>query len=410
MNCQSSQKSNGEFVALMALLMSLVALTIDAMLPALGQIGASLEVQNPNDVQFVISIVFLGMAMGLMLYGPLSDSYGRKNAIYLGMSFFLTGSLVSFFSTNLTVMLVGRGLQGFGAASCRVITLAMVRDKFEGREMGRIMSLIMVIFILVPALAPSIGQAILFVKGWYAIFGLFFILGLSGLLWLYFRQPETLPIDKRLEFSLSTIIAGTVETLKHPVARGYMIASGLIFGAFVGYLSSSQQILQIQYKLGNLFSIYFGCLALVIGFSLFVNSRVVLKFGMEKPCFIALIVLSVTSSLFYFYAQSILGDPTLYLFTGYLLITFFCIGILFGNFNALAVEPLGHIAGVATSVISFVQALLAVVLGSAVGQLYDGTVVPLVLGFLIFGVLSLAITVRTNRRVKFNTSMKVNEA
>ena len=274
MNSQPSQKSNGEFVALMALLMSLLALTIDAMLPALGQIGASLEVQNPNDVQLVVSTIFLGMALGLMLYGPFSDSYGRKNAIYLGMSFFLTGSLVSLFSTNFTVMLVGRVLQGFGAASCRVITLAMVRDKFEGREMGKIMSLIMVVFILVPALAPSVGQAILFFTGWRAIFGLFIILGLSGLLWLHFRQPETLPKDKRLEFSLSTIIAGTLETLKHPVARGYMVASGLIFGAFVGYLSSAQQILQIQYKLGNLFSIYFGCLALAIGFSSFTYLKI----------------------------------------------------------------------------------------------------------------------------------------
>ena len=333
--------------------------------------------------------------MGLMLYGPFSDSFGRKKAVYLGMSFYLVGSIVSFFSTNFTVMLVGRVLQGFGAASCRVISLSMIRDKFEGREMGKIMSLVMIIFILVPALAPSIGQALLFFAGWRAIFGLFITLGVGSLLWLHFRQPETLPVNGRLKFSLSTIIAGTLETLKHPVARGYTIASGLIFGAFVGYLSSAQQILQIQYKLGDLFSIYFGCLALAIGCASFVNSRVVLKFGMEKPCFISLVVLSIISSLFYSYVQIYSLHPTLYLFMGYLLITFFCFGILFGNFNALAVEPLGHIAGVANSVISSIQTLLAVALGGVIGRSYDGTVVPLVLGFLILGVLSLAITVRT---------------
>jgi DHA1 family bicyclomycin/chloramphenicol resistance-like MFS transporter len=395
LNSQSSKKSNREFVGLMALLMSLTALTIDAMLPALSQIGVSLEVQNPNDVQLVVSTIFLGMAVGLMLYGPFSDSFGRKKAVYLGMSFYLIGSMVSFFSTNFTVMLVGRVLQGFGAASCRVISLSMIRDKFEGREMGRIMSLVMIIFILVPALAPSIGQAILLFTGWRAIFGLFITLGVGSLLWLHFRQPETLPVNKRLEFSLSTIIAGTLETLKHPVARGYTIASGLIFGAFVGYLSSAQQILQTQYKLGDLFSIYFGCLALAIGCASFVNSRVVLKFGMEKPCFLSLVVLSITSSLFYSYVQIVSLHPTLNLFMGYLLITFFCFGILFGNFNALAVEPLGHIAGVANSVISSIQTLLAVALGGVIGRLYDGTVLPLVLGFLILGVLSLAITVRT---------------
>ena len=403
MKRQQSQKSNREFVALMALLMSLVALTIDTMLPALGQIGVSLEVQNQNDLQLIVSSIFLGMALGVMLYGPFSDSYGRKNAVYLGIFFYLIGSLVSFFSTDFTVMLVGRVLQGFGGAACRVVTLSMIRDKFKGREMARIMSLVMIVFILVPAIAPSVGQAILIVTGWRAIFELFIVIAVGSLLWLHFRQPETLPKHKRLEFSLSTIVAGALETLKHPVARGYTVASGLIFGAFVGYLSSAQQILQIQYKLGDLFSIYFGCLALAIGCASFVNSKIVLIIGMEMPCFISLIVLSITSSLFYLYLQGLSADPALYLFIGYLLITFFCFGILFGNFNALAVEPLGHIAGIASSVISSIQTLLAVTLGGVIGRLYDGTVLPLVLGFLILGVVSLAVTFHTSRYSKIQT-------
>ncbi len=384
----------------MALLMSFVALTIDAMLPALGQIGTSLRVNNPNDVQLVVSTIFLGMGMGMIIYGPLSDSYGRKNAIYLGMFIFLIGSVVSLLSTNLTIMLVGRILQGFGVASCRVVTLAMIRDKFEGREMGRIMSLVIIFFILVPAIAPSIGQAILFFAEWRAIFVLFLILGLVSLLWLYFRQPETLPQEKRLEFSLSTITAGIIETLKHPLTRGYMIASGLILGAFVGYLSSAQQILQVQYKLGDWFAVYFGFLALAIGCSSFVNSKLVLKYGMEKPCLISLIVLSVVSSVFYFYAQGFSGHPSLNALMGYLLITFFCFGLLFANFNTLALQPLGHIAGVANSVISSVQSLLAVALGGFIGRIYDGTVLPLILGFLLFSVASLGIVIRTIRKAR----------
>jgi len=261
---ETQNKSHTEFVCLMAALMSLVALAIDAMLPALGQIGKSFGVQNQNDVQLVISSVFFGMALGLMVYGPLSDSYGRKNAIYLGLSIFLVGNLISIFSPNLTMMLLGRVFQGFGAASCRVVTTAMIRDKFSGREMGKIMSFIMMIFILIPALAPSLGQAILLFSGWRVIFAMFIFLGFLCGLWLYLRQPETLPKEKRLKFSFSTILAGCLETIRNPIAMGYTIASSFIFGGLIAYLSSSQQIFQIQYNLGKLFSFYFGGLALSI--------------------------------------------------------------------------------------------------------------------------------------------------
>lgn len=393
------KKTGGrEFVILMATLMSLVALSIDAMLPALAQMGTSLAVSNVNDTQFIISTVFLGMALGLMIYGPFSDSYGRKSAIYLGVSIFIAGSLVSLFATDLPVMLAGRILQGFGAASCRVITLAMIRDKFEGREMARVMSLIMIIFIMVPALAPSIGQGILLIADWRAIFALFIGVAIVGLLWLHFRQPETLPREKRLEFSLATIKAGSLETLANPVARGYMLASGLIFGAFVGYLGSAQQILQVQYQLGEMFSIYFGGLALAIGFASYANSKLVMKFGMERLCLVSLTLLSSTSLLFYFYAQNAGGHPDLVALMGYLLVTFFGFGILFGNFSSLAVQPLGHIAGVANSVIGSVQTFLAMGLGGLIGHLYDGTVLPLVLGFLILGSASLALTIYTSRK------------
>jgi len=389
-NVNTSRK---EFISLMAALMSLTALTIDAMLPALGQIGVSLEVKNSNDSQLIISTIFLGMAMGLLLYGPLSDSYGRKKSIYLGISIFLIGSLISLFSSNLTFMLIGRFFQGFGASSCRVVTIAMIRDKFEGKEMGRVMSLIMVFFILVPALAPSVGQAILLFSNWRAIFGFIFFAGLASLMWLHFRQPETLTEEKRLKFSGAVIIAGICETLKQPLSRIYMVAAGIIFGSFVGYLSSAQQILQIQYELGDSFSIYFGSLALAIGLSSFVNSKLVMMFRMETLCLASLAVLSITSLLFFFYAQRFSGHPALVVFMGYLAITFFSFGILFGNFNTLAVQPLGHIAGTATSVISSVQTLLSVVVGGVIGQSYDGTVQPLVLGFSICSVSTLVLII-----------------
>ncbi len=399
MNRSNTHIGSREFICLMAALMSLVALAIDSMLPALDQIGASLGVLDPNDNQLIISTLFLGMAMGLMLYGPLSDSYGRKRAIYLGILIFLLGNLISLYSENLTFMLIGRLCQGFGAAAARVVTMAMIRDKFEGREMGKVMSLIMVFFVMVPAIAPSLGQGILLFASWRGIFWLLFFAGTGGVLWLHFRQPETLAREKRLRFSLLTIFAGVKETLKHPIARYYMIAAGIIFGSFVGYLSSAQQVLQIQYQLGETFSLYFGALALAIGFSSLVNSRLVMRYRMDTLCFAALALLSIVSTLFFFYAQGFAGQPPLAALMGYLAVTFFCLGILFGNLNTLAVQSLGHIAGVATSVISSIQTLLSVIIGSLIGQAYDGTVRPMVLGFLVCGICAMFILYQVRKKL-----------
>ncbi|OMH32206.1 multidrug effflux MFS transporter [Motiliproteus sp. MSK22-1] len=410
MNHPDSKIDNREFICLMAILMSLLALSIDAMLPALGQIGTSLELENPNDGQLVITTVFLGMAMGLMLYGPLSDSYGRKSALYLGLCIFLVGNLISLFSTDFTFMLIGRIFQGFGAAACRVVTLAMIRDKFEGPEMGRVMSLIMVFFILVPALAPTLGQAVLFFADWRAIFAVISMVGLVSLLWLFFRQPETLPGDKRLGFSVTVITMGIAETLRHPVTRVYMIAAGVIFGSFVGYLSSAQQILQIQYQLGDSFSLYFGGLALAIGLSSFANSKLVMKFSMERLCLFSLAAFSIISFAFLLYTRMSSGHPPLIPFISYLAMVFFCFGILFGNLNTLAVQPLGHIAGVATSVISSIQTLLSIVVGGVIGQSYNGTVQPLVLGFLVCGLSSLAILLLVQKRAQNSETLQRSDA
>ena len=378
-----------EFIILMATLMSLMALAIDAMLPALDLIGLSLGVEDPNDNQLIISSLFLGMAMGLMLYGPISDSYGRKVTLYLGVSIFLIGDVISILSDDFSLMIIGRLCQGFGAAACRVITIAMIRDRFDGPKMAKVMSLIMMVFIMVPVLAPSVGQVILLFASWRAIFFLLLAFALIGVIWLHLRQPETLAIEKRLPFSLSVIGQGISETLKHPQSRTYTIAAGIMFGAFIGYLSSAQQILQIQYQLGSTFSLYFGFLALAIGMASFANSKLVMIFSMEKLCIIALTLISLLSLLFYFYASHYNGQPPLVALMSYLSLTFFCLGILFGNFNTLALHPLGHIAGVATSVISTLQTLLSVMVGYVVGQAYDGGVLPLVGGFLICGAITL---------------------
>jgi DHA1 family bicyclomycin/chloramphenicol resistance-like MFS transporter len=238
-----------------------------------------------------------------------------------------------------------------------------------------------------------LGQVILFYTDWRAIFLLNVGIGLIAMVWLYCRLPETLAKERRLAFSVATLTTGIAETFRNPISRSYMVAAGIIFGAFIGYLSSAQQILQVQYRLGDAFSLYFGGLAVAIGFSSFLTSKLVMRFGMEKLSFFALLLLSISSLIFYGYTQSVAGQPGLFLFMGYLTVAFFCFGILFGGFNTLAIQPLGHIAGIATSVISSVQTLLSVAIGGLVGQCYNGTVLPLVFGFLLCGLSSLLIMV-----------------
>ena len=388
------QNTQKEFIVLMAMLMSMVALTIDAMLPALIQIGTDLNAQHINDSQLIVGAVFLGMAFGQMIYGPMSDAYGRKPAIYLGMIIFLIGDVISIYAQDFNIMLLGRILQGMGAASCRVVTLAMVRDRFEGKEMAKVMSLIMMMFIMVPAIAPAVGQGILLFSGWRSIFIFLFIYGVVAMVWMNFRQDETLSDQNRIPLSIANIIAGCKETLFNPISRNYMFAGGIMFGAFIGYLTSAQQILQVQYDLGKLFPVYFGVLALAIGFASFLNSKLVMKFPMEKLCIAALGVICLLSLAFYGLNLISQDNPSLWFLMAYFIGMFFCFGILFGNFNALAVQPLGHIAGIANSVISTVQTLISVVIGSYIGQTYDGTVLPLTLGFLACAICTYIIVVR----------------
>jgi DHA1 family bicyclomycin/chloramphenicol resistance-like MFS transporter len=407
MNSQPKPVSNFEFISLMALLMSLLALAIDSVLPALSQLGSDLQVAEGNDIQLVLSSIFFGMAFGLIFYGPISDSFGRKKTIYLGVGVFILGDLISLFAVDFNMMIIGRVIQGFGAAACRVVSLAMIRDKFEGPEMGRVMSLIVMFFIIVPAIAPSIGQGILWIGDWRAIFAFVFVVSLLSIVWLHFRQEETLIVEKRLPFTITVILHGIKETLSNKTSRNYMLASGFIFGSFIGYLSSSQQLLQVHYQLGEQFALYFGVLALAVGLSSFANSKLVMRYKMVNLCLVSLTGLLTFSAMFLAYCLLITGEPALLVLMMYLSATFFCFGILFGNLNALAVQPLGHIAGVATSVISSIQTLISVFIGGYIGYLYNGSVMPLTIGFLICALLSIILVLRAKQKGKLNAEYKI---
>ncbi|MBX7233547.1 MAG: multidrug effflux MFS transporter [Caldilineales bacterium] len=381
----------GEFVAMMALMTSLVAMSIDLMLPALADIGAELGVQRHNDNQLIVTMIFLGLAVGQLFYGPLSDSIGRKRAIYLGYGVFFIGTLLALFAASFPMMLAGRLLQGLGVAGPRGVSLALIRDRFEGRPMAQVMSFISVIFILVPVIAPSLGQAILLVASWRAMFLVLLLMGVVSLLWFALRQPETLPAARRAPLSARRIARALREVLGNPIALGYTLMAGLIAGAFQGYLSSAQQIFQIQYGLGALFPLIFAVNALAIGLASFLNARLVLRYGMRALLRTALLGLCGLAVLLVGVALAMGGQPPLWLFMALLMPIFFCVGVLFGNMNALAMEPLGHIAGVGAAVVGSLSILLATPLGAAVGQTYNGTVTPLALGFALLGLGALAL-------------------
>ncbi len=381
----------GEFVVLMALMTSLGAMSTDMMLPALSEIGQDLNVIRANDKQLIISLLFFGMALGQIIYGPLSDSTGRKPAIYAGFGLFITGCLLSLFATSFSIMLVGRALQGLGVAGPRAVSVALIRDLFEGRAMARIMSIIMGVFIFVPAIAPTIGQGLLIVAHWRMIFGALLAMALIVLIWFAIRQPETLAPNRRIPFSLKQIGLAIREICLNRSAFGYIIATGLIFGAFIGYLNSAQQIFQDQYGLGRQFSLYFGALALSIGGAAYVNSRLVMRYGMRPLTTGALQALSGLSVVFFAIAFALGGDPPLWMLMTYFISSFFCIGIVFGNLNALAMEPLGHIAGVGAAVVGSFSILISVMLGTVIGQSYNDTILPLVAGFAILSAASMVI-------------------
>ena len=375
----------GEFIPLVALLFSLVALAIDAMLPALPEIGRDLGVARPNDVQYVIIAVFFGLGLGQIFFGPLSDRIGRKPAIYAGLAVFMAGCMVSVQAPTFEWMIAGRVLQGIGVAAPRIVTVALVRDQYEGRPMARIMSFAMAVFILVPAAAPALGLAVLRTAGWRAIFVAFFVIAAVALAWLLVRQPETLPPERRRSLS-PRVLGRTIRAiLATRAALGYTVASGFAFSPFVAYLSSAPQMFEEGYGVEDLFVFWFAVLALVIGLASIVNGRLVMRYGMLRLSTIAASAVALASAAGWIGLVPFDGLFPFWLFMAYFLFIFICVGMLFANLNALAMEPLGHVAGVGAAVVASLATLISVPLGGFVGQSFDGTLYAQVGAFAVFG-------------------------
>ena len=389
---QKKIPSQFEFIALMASLMSIAALAIDALLPALNFIGFSIGTNESADHQLLITMIFLGLGVGPLLFGPISDTLGRKPIVYLGFSVFIIASLICIFSTSIEMMVFGRILQGIGLSAPRTISIAMVRDTFSGDYMARIMSFITVVFILVPIVAPAMGQFVLNHYNWQAIFyiQLFFSILIS--FWFWKRQPETLSKEKRVKLSRFVFINGLKEIYKSKRTLGFTVISGFITGSFMVYLSTSQYIFQEQYLLKDEFPYIFAGLAIAIGTATFLNGTLVLKYGMEKLVTIALFTFFSVSLLYVllFYNTT---NPPIYILLIFFGLQFFSIGFLFGNLRALAMQPIGHIAGIGAAITGFISTIMAVPISTFIGKFTITTALPLFIGFSICGFLSILLLI-----------------
>ena len=387
---QNQPKLKLEFIAIMALLMSLVALSIDGILPALAVIGTDLGVTDTQKHQLLITMIFLGLGFGQLIFGPLSDSYGRKPIIYVGFLVFAIASIVCVNTNSYEVLIAGRILQGIGLASPRTLSIAMIRDSYEGDYMAKVMSFIVMIFILIPIIAPTLGQYLMLTYNWQTIFNVQLGLGILVLFWFWKRQPETLAVSKRIPFRTATLSSGFIEFFKHKQAVAFTLISGFITGSFMVYLSTTQHIFEIQYDLGEDFPLIFASLAIGVGFATYLNGVYVVRIGMKRIALVSLAAYCL-SALLYVVLFFNVSNPPLWVLLTFFVIQFIAVGFLFGNLRALAMQPIGHIAGVGAAINGFISTVMGVLIASGIGAYVTTTAWPLFLGFSVCGMVSMVI-------------------
>ncbi len=394
--------SRWELIALAAGLMALNALAIDIMLPGLQQIGASLGVVEENHRQYVVSAYFGGMAAALLFYGPLSDRYGRRAPLLVGLSIYVLAALAAVFAPSFEVLLALRFIQGIGAASTRVIAVSVIRDRFGGRAMAEVMSLIFMTFMIVPVIAPSLGQVMMLVGDWHLIFLCMSALAAALTVWTWARLPETLDPRDRRQIDVASILQGFRIVLGNRISLGYTLASTAVFAALFGFINSAQQIYVGIYGLGVWFPVIFAVIAGMMAISSFLNSRLVSKVGMRRLSHGALIGFAIVSSVWFVW--SLFGQLPLVAFIALFAAAMFQFGWIGSNFNAIAMEPLGHIAGTASSIQGFIQTLLGAIVGALIGQAFDGTTTPLAAGFCGVALVAILLVLVAEKGRLFGTS------
>ncbi|BCH54180.1 Bcr/CflA family drug resistance efflux transporter [Agrobacterium vitis] len=378
-----------EFVFLCAALMAMNALAIDIMLPALQQIGEALNVVNENHRQYVVTSYLIGFGCAQLVYGPLSDRFGRRTPMLIGLIVYVLAALAITIVPSFAGLLILRFIQGAGSAGTRVITISIVRDVYGGRQMAEVMSLIMMVFMIIPVIAPGTGQIIMFFGNWHLIFLFIAVGGILTSMWMHMRLPETLTPENRREFTPKVIFEGFKIVLTNRIALFYTLASTFIFGALFGFINSAQQIYMGIYGLGVWFPFAFAAVAIFMALSSYVNSKLVGRIGMRRLSHGSLLGF-ITINALWLMAETFGPTPLPFVvFMAFFAVSMFQFGWIGGNFQTLAIEPLGHVAGTASSVLGFISTIGGSVLGAIVGQAFDGTSRPLVAGYFFLGVIGL---------------------
>jgi DHA1 family bicyclomycin/chloramphenicol resistance-like MFS transporter len=386
--------SRNEFIALLALLFATIAISIDAMLPALPQIALDLSPEDPNKAQLVITAFVLGMGLGTLFAGLLSDAFGRKTTILAGFVLYILAALACWAAPSLETLLIARVVQGIGAAAPRTVSIALVRDMFKGREMAQIMSFAMMIFTLVPAVAPLMGQGVIALAGWQAIFVAYVAFALLVMGWFTLRQPETLPREARRPLSWHALVAASAEVLSHRVVQISIAAQALTLGMLFATLSSMEGIFSDLFGRGDSFPLWFGVIAMASMIGSILNARLVMRLGMRRMVTVTYGAL-LALTLAYLGLLAVMPEGSGFaLHILWSVVLFAVMGLTLGNLNALAMEPVGHVAGMAASVTSAIATVVSVVLAVPVGLMFDGTQVPLLLGVAGYGALALGLAMR----------------
>ena len=375
--------------------MSLTALGIDSMLPALPAIGQSLGVSSENNRQFIITAFLIGFGLAQLVHGPLADRFGRRTVLLFALAGYVVANAAAAVSASFTLFLIARVLGGMMIAASRVATVALVRDCYHGRAMARVMSIAFMVFMIVPVLAPTFGQTVLLFADWRGIF--WSIAGITALVWtwFYFRMPETLRPENQLPLSAARIMSGWRIALTDRFSIGYTLATAMLMGALYGYLNSVQQIMFDTFERPKLLAVMFAATASLMAVANLTNARIVMRLGTRLISHSAVTALVVLSAIHLAVAAS--GAETLIVFIVIQALTMACFGLATSNFSSMAMENMGRIAGTASSVQGFLSVTLGAVLGVVIGQAFDGTTRPLAAGFLIMGAASILFVLATER-------------
>lgn len=395
-----------EMVVMVAALMAMNALAIDIMLPALSEISNAIGLTgngtgSDNRQQWIIFAYILGFGAPQIVWGPISDRFGRRAPLFVSLVGYILTAILCAMLRDFHMLLAARFLQGVFASGARLVASSVVRDLFAGRQMASFMSLVMTIFMIVPIIAPAIGQVVLIVAPWEWIFGVLAMFGSVMLVWTWLRLPETLPPDARQPLSARAAIGAYGQVFRSRVTFGYMAASGVIFGALFTFIGSSEQVFRGVFDQQESFAFWFAGIAGTLACANFLNSRIVEKVGMRRVSHAALLFFILMSGALALRTQ-VFGESLAWFFPMFAL-TFACFGLMGANFSALAMEPLGKIAGTASAAYGFATTTVSSLLGLWIGSYFDGTTVPLTTGFVCLGLGSLAVVLITEKGRLFSS-------